>query len=224
MTHASDTTTDEEIAAPCSRPSTNVVLACDLGEMAIVLMLYIGLVMRLIETDGTPWNLANLLLIPSEGLVVVFLLFRRRTERISLRWQDWLLALSATTAPMLVEPGVGVPAVPPMLGASLLLAGTIIQVHAKLALGRSFGCVPAHRGLKLAGPYRFVRHPMYAGYLLGHVAFLLMNPTVWNFAVYLACYSLQIPRLLYEERLLGSDPQYRNYQASVKYRLIPGVF
>jgi protein-S-isoprenylcysteine O-methyltransferase Ste14 len=106
----------------------------------------------------------------------------------------------------------------------LLITGMVIQVHAKLTLGRSFGCVPAHRGLQLSGPYRFVRHPMYAGYLVSHAAFLLMNPSLRNTAVYGGCYALQIPRILSEERLLARDPAYREYQRAVPYRLIPGVF
>lgn len=199
-------------------------LAFDLIEMVIVLVLYLHLVMRLFSPVGGDWQFTNLLLLPSEGLVVIFLLLRRRTEKISLRWQEWLLALSATVAPMLVRPGVGAALVPLICGVSLLLMGTILQVHAKLTLGRSFGCVPANRGLKLQGPYRYVRHPMYAGYLLGHIAFLLMNPTVWNIAVYATCYALQVPRLLKEEKLLEHDLQYRLYQATVRYRLIPGIF
>jgi protein-S-isoprenylcysteine O-methyltransferase Ste14 len=102
--------------------------------------------------------------------------------------------------------------------------GLLVQLHAKLTLGRSIGCIPANRGLKLAGPYRFVRHPMYAGYLLSHLAFLAMNPTAWNLAVYALCYGVQVPRLMAEERLLGGDPRYREYQAAVRYRLIPGLF
>ncbi len=207
-----------------SVPRARFVTACDTFERLIVLALYVALVARLIASSRAHGQLANLLLIPSEGLVVVFLLLRRRTDQISLRWQDWLLALAATLSPMLVEPGVGHALVPVALAATLLIMGTIIQVHAKLTLGRSFGCVPAHRGLKLAGPYRFVRHPMYAGYLLGHVAFLLMNPTAWNFGAYAVCYALQIPRLVAEERLLAADREYREYQATVKYRLIPGIF
>jgi protein-S-isoprenylcysteine O-methyltransferase Ste14 len=199
-------------------------IALDLLEMGVVLALYLSLVIRLFSSVGERWQVTNLLLLPSEGLVVVFLLLRRRTEQISMRWQEWLLALSATVAPMLVQPGVGMSLVSPFWCAILLLIGTIIQVHAKLTLGRSFGCVPAHRGLKLNGPYRYVRHPMYAGYLLGHVAFLMMNPTVWNVVAYATCYGLQIPRLLKEERLLEHDPQYRVYQSAVRYRLIPGIF
>lgn len=201
---------------------SNAALVRDLGEMALVLVLYLGLVARLLA-PGEHWQATNLLLLPSEGLVLFFLLIRRHTDQISRHWQEWLLALSATVAPMLVQPGVGAALVWPIVGAVLLVMGTIIQIHAKLALGRSFGCVPAHRGLKLGGPYRFVRHPMYAGYLLGHVAFLLMNPTLWNVAVYAGCYALQVPRLLMEERFLANDPQYRAYQAVVRYRLIPGV-
>ena len=210
-----------------NRPSStcsSAALACDLTEMAVVLLLYIGLVERLLSSVGPHWNVANLLLLPSEGLVVICMLFRRRTEQISWRWQEWLLALSATVAPMLVIPSFGTPLLSPAAGATLMISGTILQVHAKLVLGRSFGCVPANRGLKLTGPYCFIRHPMYAGYLISQVAFLMMNPTVWNFVLYGTCYSLQIPRLLNEERLLENDPQYRAYQARVKYRLIPFLF
>jgi protein-S-isoprenylcysteine O-methyltransferase Ste14 len=123
-----------------------------------------------------------------------------------------------------VEPGTGAAVVPPALAAVMALAGLVVQVCAKIALGRSFGCVPAHRGLKLSGPYLLVRHPMYAGYLISHVAFLLVNPTPQNFLAYAVCYALQIPRLLAEERLLAIDPAYREYQKNVKSRLIPGVF
>lgn len=198
--------------------------ACDLAERVIVLAVYLGLVARLLANARDSGDLTNLLLLPSEGLVVVFLLVRRGTQEISLRWQEWLLALSATLAPMLVEPGTGAALAPLALAAGLLLMGLVLQLHAKMTLGRSFGCVPAHRGLQLTGPYRFVRHPMYAGYLLGHVAFLLVNPTLRNVVAYAVCYALQIPRLIAEERLLAHDPKYREYLASVKYRLIPGVF
>ena len=216
------TTTLSPERAPLRR--IGLAPACDFAERAIVLAVYLGLVARLLANGWVSGDLTNLLLLPSEGLVVLFLLFRRRTLDISLRWQDWLLALSATLAPMLVEPGTGSALVPPALAASLLLMGLVLQLHAKMTLGRSFGCVPAHRGLQLAGPYRFVRHPMYAGYLLGHVAFLLVNPTWRNIVAYAVCYALQIPRLIAEERLLAHDPKYREYLASVKYRLIPGVF
>jgi protein-S-isoprenylcysteine O-methyltransferase Ste14 len=196
----------------------------DAVERLVVLLLYLGLVARLVLHASQTGQVANLLLLASEGLAVVFIVLRRPAAQISTDWREWSLALAATLAPLLVHPSKGGGLAPPAVGALLLAMGMVIQVHAKLTLGRSFGCVPAHRGLKVAGPYRFVRHPMYAGYLLSHAAFLLMNPTVGNVAVYAVCYALQIPRIFAEERLLSRDPEYREYRRTVRYRLIPWLF
>jgi protein-S-isoprenylcysteine O-methyltransferase Ste14 len=193
-------------------------------ERLLVLALYGWLVARLLIGYWTEGGIGNLLLLPSEGLVVLLLLLRRRAAEISQHPGEWLLALAATCVPLLVAPHAGVALVPPIVAAFVLVLGLLVQVHAKLTLGRSIGCVPAHRGLKLAGPYQFVRHPMYAGYLLSHLGFLALNPTLWNLGVYAVCYGLQVPRLLAEERLLSRDPRYREYQAAVRYRLIPGLF
>jgi protein-S-isoprenylcysteine O-methyltransferase Ste14 len=84
--------------------------------------------------------------------------------------------------------------------------------------------VPALRGVKTGGPYRFVRHPMYAGYAIGHVGFLLINPVWWNFAVYGAATACQVVRLLAEEKLLSRSPDYQAFRSAVRYRLIPGAF
>src|SRR5260370_13659214 len=196
----------------------------DWTERLLVLVLYGLLVGRLVADLGSAALLASLLLLPSEGLTVVFILIRRRTSQISRYPGEWLMAVAATSSPLLVRAGTGFSLVPAAVGGLVLLMGMIVQLHATITLGRSFGCVPAHRGLKLAGPYRFVRHPMYVGYLVSHLAFLAMNPTLWNLGVYAFCYRLQIPRLLAEERLLGTDPDYRAYQTRVRYPLIPGWF
>jgi len=198
--------------------------AIDWFERGAILALYAWLALRIVGGFVTQGGIGNLLLLASEGLVVFFILIRRTTSDVSLRAGDWLLAFSATAAALAVQPGSRSPLLPPFLLATLLLMGIFVQVHAKLVLARSFGCVPANRGLKFAGPYRYVRYPMYLGYLLSHVAFLLMNPTGWNLGVYVLCYALQVPRLLAEERLLREDAEYRDYMAAVRYRLIPGVF
>jgi protein-S-isoprenylcysteine O-methyltransferase Ste14 len=196
----------------------------DWSERLLVLALYVWLVVRLLTNYWESGNVISLLLAPSEGLVVLFMLLRRPAIKISGRPHEWLIAIAATCIPMLVRPDSGAALVPVLAAVFLLLFGTLVQIHAKLALGRSIGCVPAQRKLQVSGPYRLVRHPMYLGYLLGHLGFLVSNATSWNLAVYLLCYGLQVPRMLAEERLLGLDPQYRDYQAAVRFRLIPGVF
>jgi protein-S-isoprenylcysteine O-methyltransferase Ste14 len=200
------------------------VSCLDWIERLLVLSFYLWLVAQLLGNYWTNGGLANLLMLPSEGLVVVFLLLRRRARRISTHPGEWLLALVGTCSSMLVRPDTTHALVPASVGATVVLMGMMVQVLAKLALGTCLGCVPAHRGLKLNGPYRFVRHPMYAGYALGHIGFLLMNPTLWNLILYLGCESFMVLRVLAEERLLSADPRYREYRNEVPYRLVPGLF
>lgn len=192
-------------------------------ERAVVLAFFGWMVYRLIPAFPTNGWLDNCLLIVSEGLVVFFVLVRRRPQQISASLGAWVVSLGASIVPLLVNPGGEHPA-GSELGRIFLIVGAFIQIYAKVILGRSFGLIPAHRGLKRAGPYRFVRHPIYAGYLLCHLGFFVLNPIFWNLIVYLVCYGLQIPRLFFEEKLLSQDPRYLEYRQSVRYRLIPGVF
>ena len=111
-----------------------------------------------------------------------------------------------------------------MVCVPLMIAGFAIQMSAKFTLRRSFGVVPANRGVKVGGPYRFVRHPMYAGYLMTQVGFLLAHPTLWNASIYAATFAFQPGRILAEERLLSRDTGYREFAALVPSRLVPGIF
>ena len=188
------------VAIPRIRLSTGLLL--DLIERVAILGLYGWLVVRLVHGMGSGTRLTSGLLLISEGLVIVFLITRKTTSEVSRVPAHWLLSIVATCGPLMVNPSLGEPVVPVKYAAALWLAGTLMQVASKIALGRSFGCIPAHRGLKQRGPYRLVRHPMYAGYVLSHAAFLLMNPTPWNLFIYLICDAIQIPRILVEEQLL----------------------
>jgi protein-S-isoprenylcysteine O-methyltransferase Ste14 len=165
----------------------------------------------------------SLMWIVSEGLVILLLIFRRESRRLSAHPWDWAVALGGSFTVLLVRP-TATAIVPDSLGVLLLVAGTVFEVHAKLFLGKSFGLVAADRGIVLNGPYRVVRHPIYLGYLVTHLGFLLTNWSLRNLASYLVVYGFQIARILAEERLLKTDGQYRAYCEQVRYRLVPGVF
>jgi protein-S-isoprenylcysteine O-methyltransferase Ste14 len=56
------------------------------------------------------------------------------------------------------------------IGAVLLAAGLLLAVWARVHLGRNWGMPMTERAepeLVTSGPYRFVRHPIYSGLLLG---------------------------------------------------------
>lgn len=169
-------------------------------------------------------RLFDLLILAVEMLTVILVLTRRDTKSISTSPLDWAFAFGATLAPLLVRPVSGDGFHAGAFGAALMLISVGMQFGAKLTLGRSFGVVPARRAIVVRGPYKLVRHPIYASYLVGHAGFLLLNPSVWNLSVYCFATALQIVRLQREERILSESPDYQSYTSIVRYRLIPGVY
>lgn len=165
----------------------------------------------------------SLLWMVSEGIVVVLFVVRNDASDVSRRPWDWLAGLAGSFLVLLARP-TGYGLVPDAAGAALLLLGTAFEIGSKAALGRSFGIVAANRGVVARGPYRVVRHPIYLGYLVTHVGFILSNWSAANMAVYAASYVFQVARIFSEERFLSEDAAYRAYRGQVRYRLIPGVF
>lgn len=192
----------------------------DRAEQVVIVALF-GLLTYRVFASANP--LAPLLM-ASEAGVVFFVLIRRPTAAISVRLGDWLLATTATAAPLLIAPVDASPSALVMPGVVLIVLGNCVQVLSKLFLRRSFGIAPANRGVKVGGPYRIVRHPMYAGYLMANVAVLMLMPSVLNLAIYAIGWTAQVLRVLAEERLLSQDAAYRAFQQTTRFRLIPGVF
>ena len=213
-----------QLDAPTAAPRHGARRALDLAERVALVLLYAWLAVRMFHNDSAGGLASATIVLSSEGLVVLLVLTRRAAQEMSLRPVEWCLAIAATTLPLCVQAGGEWTLIPAWIGGAVAVVGIVVQLYAKVSLGRSFGCIPALRGLKTGGPYRYVRHPIYAGYLLTHLGFLVMNPSGWNLAVYLCCYAAQIPRLHAEERMLSRDAGYAAYQASVRYRLIPGLY
>lgn len=112
---------------------------------------------------------------------------------------------------------------PELLAIAFLCVALLASVTL-LFLGRAFAVLPALRALRARGPYRVVRHPLYALELL----LLALSGAVhaWWAGVGLALLTALalIPRIRDEERVLARDPHYAAYQSAVRYRLLPGVY
>jgi protein-S-isoprenylcysteine O-methyltransferase Ste14 len=160
----------------------------------------------------------------SEFAVLIFTLLRRPTKSISVNLGDWMLACTATFAPLMLMPAEESFPELANIGLFLLIVGNVWQAAAKFVLRRSFGIAPANRGIKVSGPYRYMRHPMYAGYLFVHLGALVVMFSWFNLLVYAIGWTAQIRRLLAEERLLSNDPVYAEYMGEVRWRLLPGLF
>jgi len=99
-----------------------------------------------------------------------------------------------------------------VIGLFLGLMGPAVAIWAVLYLGRSFGVFVVVRKAILDGPYQWVRHPMYLGYI-----FMLAGLVLANFSVaYIILVSIHIALLLYrarleEARLSEHSAEYREY-------------
>lgn len=208
------------MATAASPLPSRLPVVLDRAEQVVFAVLWALLAWRIALSD----NPFGPLVVLSEGTIAAFLVIRRPARGISLRLGDWAVSCVATLAPLLVMPAAApLPGLAP-LGAALVIAGICFQLWAKFVLRRSFGIAPANRGIKVGGPYRLLRHPMYAGYLVSHIGVLVLMPTAWNLAAYAIGWSAQLLRLRAEEALLAADPDYADYLARVRWRLVPGLY
>ena len=210
-----------DTAATESKPGGWLTPAfADRAEQVAIVILWAVLAWR-VDLSDNPW--APLLLL-SESTIAFFTLIRRPTTRLSMRLGDWMLAMTATCAGLLIMPGQVLSESLVTVGVLLFIGGNLFQLWAKLVLRRSFGVAPANRGVKITGPYKYVRHPMYVGYGIVHISLLLLMFMPVNLLIYAIGWWAQILRIKAEERVLSQDPAYGEYMKQVKWRLIPGVF
>jgi protein-S-isoprenylcysteine O-methyltransferase Ste14 len=207
------------IAAPQRRLSRAVVL--DFAERAIVVAMASVFFARMAATIGEG-NLINLLITVSEGLTAFFVLIRRPGQ-IAGSLYAWTIAFVGTCAPLMVVPD-GSHLVPASVSVGLMVAGLCLSIAGKAFLSRSFGIVPANRGIQKGGPYALVRHPIYLGYLFAHGGYLIANLSPWNAAIYAATWAAQVLRIRAEEAILSEDEAYRAYKNETRHRLIPGIW
>ena len=168
-------------------------------------------------------HVTGLLLLVSELLVVVLTVMRRPAVRVDRAWKTRVVALASMVGIPLLRP-LGVGMVPDAATATISAVGLLLIIAGKVALGRSFGLMPANRGIVCRGVYRAMRHPIYAGYLVTHAAFLVAHPLAWNLTVLVASDTALLVRAIYEERTLARDSQYASYMTVVRWRVLPGVF
>ena len=217
-----------DLVVGAGRSATTWVLArvdvADLGARMVIVALFSLMAMRIGADFLETGRFTGLLLLASETLVVVFTVFRRSAAAVDRSMRARVLTTVSMMGPPLVRPALVAALLPGFMTVTMSACGLLIVIGGKLSLGRSFGLMPANRGVVSTGLYRLVRHPIYMGYLLSHVAFVAANPTAWNLALLVTADIALLARAVCEETTLARDEQYRNYQRLVRWRVLPGVF
>ena len=189
------------------------------GISALFVLLAVSIGREFAETG----HVTGLLLLMSEALVVLLTVVRRRATVVDRTWAARMIAtISIVGVPFIRPTGGGL--APDAATAVLSAVGLLVVITGKLTLGLSFGLMPANRGIVCRGIYRWLRHPIYAGYLITHAAFLVAHPSGWNAAVLVVSDAALLIRSIYEERTLSRDPEYAEYMTRVRWRVAPGMF
>ncbi len=125
------------------------------------------------------------------------------------------------------SPAFGWPA--KLLALVMIVVGYVLSSYA-LIENRFFAStvrIQAERGHHVvsSGPYRWVRHPGYAGGLLTYLATPLLLDAPWAFVPTVFVVALTIIRTALEDKTLQEELEgYRAYAERVRYRLLPGVW
>lgn len=159
------------------------------------------------------------------SLLIVTMLFRTPPVRVTTNPLFWAVAFVASYYGFLTASftGSGRPLVPSLVTDTLSVVSVVLDVFARVNLGRNIGFVPAQRRLVLTGPYRYVRHPIYSALFLAEACVMLESFSWVNLALSGVFLGLFVIKTLMEENFLRMDPVYERYMGEVRYRWIPGV-
>ena len=103
----------------------------------------------------------------------------------------------------------------------ITLVGLVASIYALWWLGQSYAVMAAARELVTGGPYRFVRHPLYAAELIMILGLCLWNVSISSVLLLVAITLLQLRRAHHEEQVLREAfPEYKDYARRVP-RIVP---
>ena len=169
-------------------------------------------------------SVVALLLFFVNTLFAVLFVSRRSSRAVSENPKDWMITAATILLSFSLRLHPTTETVAVAVSQAIQAAGVTIILFGLSTLGRSFGLIPANRGVKTSGMYLYVRHPVYAGELLFYFGFLIGNFSIFN-AIVCLCIGLGLNlRAAAEERLLKQDRTYLDYMQRVRCRFIPGVY
>lgn len=201
-------------------PSLNLGRVLAKFGLATVYLFFIYAHLVTMAEDGFRLSLA--LLVAFESIMIGFVLSRRDSTEVDFSPLAVIAGLAGSFMALGFRPAGGAEDI--LVGQVVQIVGILMQVGASVSLGRSFGLIPANRGIKTAGMYRLVRHPLYFSYLITQAGYVVNNRSTLNVIVFAIGIGFQVVRIRYEEQLLAGDDEYQRYTQQVRWHLVPGVW
>ena len=168
-------------------------------------------------------GVANMVWLTGAAIMAIMSFARFAPRTSAVNWRTL-----AATGGMLILPGFMRPTA--MSTGALATTGLIFELFgvvltqvARVYMGRSFGILPANRGIVSKGPFRSVRHPIYFGWLILSLGYAMSFASERNILLIAMTLPFMVWRIGQEEVHLSADPEYLQYMKQVRYRLWPGV-
>ena len=156
-------------------------------------------------------------------LVIYFFITRKQAQKVDSSYSAIFIAGLHTIFPLLYgssQSSAGLLS----LSTTLLLGGLLLSIFAIIDLSESFGVLPADRGTKQTGLYRWVRHPLYLGYLIMHIGIIMFYWSWLNGSLFFLYLTLTHLRIQREEKFLSHSDDYIQYKNNVSYKVIPCIY
>jgi len=178
----------------------------DFLSRATVVLLFALLSINLLREFLRTGHVTGLLLLASESLVVVLTIARRRAAVIDSSAKAATVTGVSLVGPWMLRAADAGALVPDNVTSMISGVGLLIVVASKMALGRSFGLVPANRGVVVRGPYGVVRHPIYLALFLYMLSFGIAFGHFVQFIISVPLYIVGAAiRVREEEKLLRAQ-------------------
>lgn len=194
----------------------------------LLVLLYGGIVMKKSVTTvqelgglaGGDWAKPLLIALHSAsgamffGIIAVITMVRKEPLRREKRVIGWTLPLAVTLALAVVgwDNPKDYPTPVLIVATAFVVVGTGFTIYALRHLGRHFGVVSDVRGLVTSGPYRHVRHLLYAGETITTIGFVVAVASPITVIAFAGGIALQIWRASVEEQALADAfPEYQAY-------------
>lgn len=189
---------------------------------AILVFLFSFFLSRNIDFLLTQFKVTTFVIAIFNATVVFLAIIRRKPKRISLTENDLVISLIGSySAIFLVTTNTGEES---FILQVLSILGMLFSILGLISLNRSFGILPADRGIVTNGLYRFIRHPIYTGYFISTTCFIFQNLNINNIVVFCIFIIFETMRIFREERLLKENREYLEYTKKVRWRVIPYIW
>jgi len=170
-----------------------------------------------------PAGAANVVWLTGAAIMAIMSFTRFAPRTSAVNWRTLTATGGMLILPVFMRPTAMATGVLATTGLIFELFGVVLTQVARVYMGRSFGILPANRGIVSKGPFRSVRHPIYFGWLILSLGYAMSFASERNILLIAMTLPFMVWRIGQEEVHLSADPEYLQYMKQVRYRLWPGV-